>query len=132
MAILNSIESVFWFITYLGCSLAMLGVFVLLYFQVTPHDDMKLIHAGNISAAIALGGAMLGFTFPLLMASYLQATFFGFLVWSAIACLVQLAVFWAVYWFMPRTIELNNAAGATVFAVVAVCAGLMNAASFIP
>ena len=132
MAILNSIESVFWFITYLGCSLVMLGLFVQLYFLVTPHDDMQLIHGGNISAAIALGGAMLGFTFPLLMASYLQSTFFGFIVWGAIACLVQLAVFKAVYWFMPRTIELNNTAGATVFAVVAVCAGLMNAASFIP
>lgn len=132
MAILNSIESVLWFLTYLGFSLVMLGAFVLLYFQITPHEDMKLIHAGNISAAIALGGAMLGFTFPLLMASYLQATFIGFLVWSAIACLVQLAVFWALYYFMPRTIEVNNAAGAVVFAIVAVCAGLMNAASFIP
>ncbi len=132
MVLLKSVEAFFWFITYLAFGLAMLAVFARLYFVITPHDDMAMIHDGKVAPAIAVGGAMLGFTFPLLMASYLHETFFGFLIWALIACLVQLAVFRAIYLFMPRAIETNNIAGATVYAFTAVCAGLLNAASFIP
>lgn len=132
MALLQSVESFLWFVTYLACGLAMLAVFARLYCIITPHDDMAMIHDGKVAPAIALGGAMLGFTFPLLMAAYLHETFIGFLLWAIIACLVQLAVFRILYLFMPRAIETNNLAGATVYASAAVCAGLMNAVSFIP
>jgi putative membrane protein len=132
MALLKSVEAFLWFVTYLAFGLAMLALFARLYFIITPHDDMAMIHDGKVAPAIALGGAMLGFTFPLLMASYLHETFFGFAIWAAIACLVQLAVFRVIYLFMPRAIETNNIAGATVFGFAAVCAGLMNAVSFVP
>jgi putative membrane protein len=132
MGILNSIEAFLMFLAYLAASLAMLALFVSLYLRLTPYDDIKDIHDGKVAPSIALGGAMLGFTFPLLMASYLQQTYVSFIVWSLIAGLIQLAVFVAMYRLMPRVIETNNVAGAVCFAVAAVCAGLMNAASFIP
>lgn len=132
MGILNSFANFLWFIGYLSAGLAMLAVFARLYLWVTPYDDMRDIHDGKVAPAIALSGALLGFTFPLLMSSYLNASFVGFVLWGAIAGLVQLGVFWAMYRFMPKAIETNNIAGSTCFAVAAVCAGLMNAASFIP
>jgi putative membrane protein len=132
MTLLKSVEAFLWFVTYLAFGLALLAVFARLYFVITPHDDMAMIHDGKVAPAVALGGAMLGFTFPLLTASYLHETFFGFLIWATIACLVQLGVFRAIYLFMPRAIETNNVAGGTVYAFAAVCAGLLNAASFIP
>jgi putative membrane protein len=132
MRFLDNLEAFLLFVAYLAAGLALLGVFVRLYLWVTPYDDMKEIHAGQIAPAIALAGAMLGFTFPLLVASYLQSSLGSYVVWSAIACGVQLGVFTLLHRLMPPMIETNNAAGALCFAMAAVCAGLINAASFIP
>ena len=132
MNLLSGLQNLLWFALYLATSLILLGVFVRIYLWMTPYDDIKDIHDGKTAPAVALGGAMLGFTFPLLMASYLHAGLIGFICWAIISGAVQLLVFWAMYRFLPRVIETNNLAGAICFACVAVCAGLLNAASFIP
>jgi putative membrane protein len=119
------------FALYFATSVAMLGVFTWLYLRVTPYDEATDISKGNLAPANALAGAMLGFTFPLLVASYTHSNFLGFLAWGVISCLVQLLAFWILYWLLPRVIETNNVAGATCFAASSVCVGLINAASFI-
>ena len=120
------------FLVYFGFSLALLVAFTMLYVRVTPYDEARDISNGNLAPAVALAGAMLGFTFPLLMASYTHSDLRGFLAWSVISCLTQLGVFWVLYRVLPNVIEANNVAGASCFATASVCAGLMNAASFIP
>ncbi len=132
MGILASLQAFLLFLAYLTTSLLLLGLFTRLYLWMTPYDDLKDIHAGKVAPALALSGALLGFTFPLLMASYLQSNIWSFLVWAAIACGIQLGVFAAMYRYLPRVIEANNTAGAICYAIVSVCAGLINAASFIP
>ena len=121
-----------WFLVYLAFSLGLLAAFTWAYIQVTPYDDIRDIHDGKLAPAIALAGAMLGFTFPLLVASYTHAEFLWFLAWALLACAVQLVVFGVLHRMLPRVIVTNNAAGATIFAAASVCAGLINAASFIP
>lgn len=120
------------FALYFASSVAMLGAFTWLYLRVTPYDERTEISKGNLAPAIALAGAMLGFTFPLLVASYTHSNIVGFFAWGIVACLVQLLAFWILYWLLPRVIETNNVAGATCFAASSVCVGLINAASFIP
>ena len=120
------------FALYLATSVAMLGAFTWLYLRVTPYDEATEIAKGHLAPAVALAGAMLGFTFPLLVASYTHSNFLGFLAWGVLACLVQLLAFWILHWLLPRVIETNNVAGATCFAAASVCVGLVNAASFIP
>ncbi len=120
------------FLVYFGLSLALLVAFTMLYVRVTPYDEARDISNGNLAPAVALAGAMLGFTFPLLMASYTHSDLRGFLAWSVISCLTQLGVFWVLYRVLPNVIEANNVAGASCFATASVCAGLMNAASFMP
>jgi putative membrane protein len=132
MAGLRALENLMLFAVYLVSGLAMLAVFTSLYIWITPDDEKKDISAGRMAPAIALAGAMLGFTFPLLIASYARSTFVDFLAWSVIACLVQLFVFWVLHALLPRVIETNNIAGATCFAAASICAGLINAASFLP
>jgi putative membrane protein len=132
MAGLRALENVGLFAVYLVSGLAMLAVFTSLYIWITPYDEKKDISEGRMAPAIALAGAMLGFTFPLLIASYARSTFVDFLAWSVIACLVQLFVFWVLHALLPRVIETNNIAGATCFAAVSICAGLINAAAFLP
>jgi putative membrane protein len=120
------------FILYLAASLILLTGFTWLYIQITPYDEAHDITEGKLAPAIALSGAMLGFTFPLLVASYTHADAWGFLAWAIAACLVQLGVFKALYVLLPRVIATNNVAGATCFAAASVCSGLVCAASFIP
>lgn len=120
------------FLVYFAMSLAMLAAFTALYMRVTPYDEVAEIGEGRLAPALALAGAMLGFTFPLLVASYTHSELKGFLAWGVISCLTQLGVFWGLYRVLPNVIEANNTAGATVYAAASVCAGLMNAASFIP
>src|SRR6476646_6026808 len=103
------------FALYFATSVAMLGAFTCLYLRVTPYDEATEISKGNLAPAIALTGAMLGFTFPLLVASYAHTSFLGFLAWGVLACLVQLLAFWVLHWLLPRVIETNNIAGATCF-----------------
>lgn len=120
------------FLLYLVASLVLLAAFTWLYVQVTPYDEARDISEGKLAPAIALGGAMLGFTFPLLVASYTHAELWGFLAWALAACLVQLAVFKALHMLLPHVIATNNCAGATCYAAASVCSGLICAASFIP
>lgn len=121
-----------WFLVYLALSLALLAGFTWAYVQVTPYDEARDISDGKPAPAIALAGAMLGFTFPLLVASYTHSDLIWFVAWALIASIVQLVVFAALHRLLPRVIETNNVAGAVIFAAASVCAGLINAASFIP
>ncbi len=127
-----SFEGLKLFVLYLGLSLAMLGMFVRLYVWTTPYHEPTEIAKGKMAPAVALAGAMLGFTFPLLVASYTRSSALGFIAWGALACFVQLLLFRVMYWLMPRSIEANNVASATCFAAASICVGLMNAASFLP
>ena len=121
------------FLIYLTLGLAMLAVFTRLYIWITPYDEAADIAKGRMAPAIALAGALIGFTFPLLVASYARSSVMGFIAWGALACFVQLALFWVLYyWLMPRSIDANNTASATCFAASSVCVGLINAASFLP
>jgi putative membrane protein len=120
------------FATYFASSIVLLAAFTRLYLWVTPYDEAKDIRNGNVAPAIALAGAMLGFTFPLLMASNVHAGFVDYLVWAVISGMVQLLAFAILHHFLPRVIETNNAAGALCFAVSSICVGLINAASFVP
>ena len=120
------------FVLYLGLSLLMLAIFVRLYIWTTPYHEPSEIAKGKLAPAIALAGAMLGFTFPLLVASYTRSGVLGFIAWGALACFVQLLLFRVLDWLMPSSIESNNTASATCYAMASVCVGLINAASFLP
>jgi putative membrane protein len=59
-----------------------------------------------MAPAISLGGAMLGFTLPLLSMSFYGVNFIDFLIWSVIACLAQVIAFKLLYRFIPMQIEM--------------------------
>ena len=132
MLLQQAFGSIVAFVAYLVASLGVLGLFTWLYIWVTPYDELEDIRQGKLAPAVALAGAMLGYTAPILVAAHVQAGFLDFFAWSLIACVVQLAVFRGLYWLLPRVIETNNIAGATCFAAASVCAGLINAGSFVP
>jgi putative membrane protein len=132
MSDLQNFHGAAMFAAYFASGLVMLAIFTRFYLWITPYDEGKEIRNGRMAPAIALTGAMLGFTFPMVVASYAHARFDEFLAWGAVSCIVQLLVFGALHRLLPRMIETNNAAGATCFAAASICVGLINAASFVP
>ena len=120
------------FLIYTFLSLAMLTVFGRIYLWITPYHEFAEIKKGNTAPAVALGGALLGFTFPLLSVSYHGVNLIDFAIWAGVAGVVQIVLFKILYWIIPMQIEEDNDAIATLYAFLAVCVGLINAFSLIP
>ena len=120
------------FLLYTFSSLVLLGIFGKIYQWLTPYHEHEQIKAGKLAPAIALGGALIGFTLPLLSVSYHGINFIDFLIWAVVAGVLQIIVFKALYWLIPMQIEEDNKAIAVIYAVLAFCVGLISAFSLIP
>lgn len=132
MGIVMSLQTLSSFLLYFGAALVAMAVFVVLYMAVTSHHEATLIREGNTAAAISFAGALLGFTLPLASAIIHSVSLIDMLVWSAIALVVQLAVFLVVDRILreiSRHIEEGNMAAGTTLASVSIAIGIVNAAS---
>src|SRR5687768_12198179 len=84
------------FLLAFGTALAFLVAFQFVYQLVTPHDERKLIREGNDAAAVAFGGALLGYAIPLASAMTQAESLAEFAAWAALAGLIQIVAFWIV------------------------------------
>jgi putative membrane protein len=123
------------FILYFVVALVAEVVFIALYISVTPHREMALIRQGNVAAAISLAGAVLGFTLPLASVIAHAVSLIDLAIWSVVALIAQLVVFFAVDAALrkvSRHIEDGNVAAATTLAGASLAIGLINAACMTP
>lgn len=127
-----TLESFGWFIAYALSNLALLLVFARLYLWLTPYNEFVEIKKGNTAPAIALAGALMGYTFPLLAVTHAGANYIDFLIWASVAGVVQLVTFKLLYWLLPLQCEQENKAEALVYAAIAICVGMINAFSLVP
>ena len=98
---------------------------------VTSHHEASLIRQGNAAAAISFSGALLGFTLTLASAIIHSVSLIDMMVWSAIAIVVQLAVFLLVDRCLreiSKHIEAGNIAAGTTLAAASLAIGIVNAA----
>ena len=119
------------FLAYLGTALGLLVLFAVLYTAVTPQAEWRLLREGNVSAAIAFGGALLGFVLPLASAIAHSVSLLDTLVWGLVALTVQLAAFfaaWGTLRQLPGKIEADHRGVATIAAIFFLSVGLLNAA----
>src|SRR6202158_4276834 len=84
------------FLAYFCVSLVIVVGYLYLYTWMTPHDEFALIRANVPGAAISLGLSLLGFALPVISAMTHAANIVDCLVWSAIALIVQIAVYFMV------------------------------------
>lgn len=127
-----SSEAILLFFIYLIASIILLALFTRAYIALTPYSEFEQIKNGKVAPAISLGGAMIGFTLPLLSMSLYGINFIDFLIWSVIASLVQIIVFKLLFRILPMQIEADNRAIALVYFFTSVCIGAFNAFSLIP
>ena len=120
------------FLLYFSTSVAMLIIFTMLYWKITPHNEWKLMRENNTAASIAYGGSILGFVLPVYSAISHSVNLVDFLIWSSIAFLVQISTFLVIRFFIKdlseRICKGENASG-TLVAVLSIAVGLLNAAS---
>ncbi len=107
-------------------------VFTSLYRLVTPHDEGKLIREGNVAAAVALGGAVLGYMIPLASALSQTHSLIEVAAWALLAGIIQILVFWVVRRValpdVSARIERGEVASAIYLLLISVAVGIINAA----
>lgn len=120
------------FLLYFAGGLAFLAVFAFVYTRVTTHDEVRLIRSGNTAAVPALLGALGGFALPLSKAIAQSGFFLDFVVWAALAFVVQIAAYYVARAVMPDAttrIESGDISAGVWVGGVALTLGTLNAAS---
>nr|WP_202632497.1 DUF350 domain-containing protein [Cronobacter malonaticus] len=119
------------FCAYFFIGLAMINCFMFIYTRITAHDEWKLIKENNSAAAITFGGAILGYVVPLASAAINSVSIADYLIWGAIALVVQLIIYGGVRLYMPKLSEKiidRNVAAAIFMGVASLAGGILNAA----
>ena len=119
------------YLAYFGTGAALIIAFALLYSLVTPHREFSLVRDGNVAAATAWLGAMVGFSLPLASAAANSVSIVDFIIWAAIGGIVQLAAF-GIAAAAQKGLSARITAGETAAGLwaggVALITGLLNAA----
>jgi putative membrane protein len=118
----------------LGAMLAM-WMFVFFYTRVTPHDEFKLLRAGNTAAAVALVGSMVGFALPIHNLITYSNSILDFALWAVIAMIVQLLMFGMTNLLLKGVasrIERDELSAGIFVAGASIAAGLINSACMVP
>ncbi len=120
------------FLLYFVVGVALIAAFAVIYLRLTAHDEIALIRAGNLAAAIALGGNLVGFAVPLEKAIAQASSIPDCVLWAVAAMIIQFAAYGLARLLIPelsRKIEQDNLPAAAILAVVAVISGTLAAAS---
>lgn len=129
MSYLNGLSG---FAVYFSMGIGFIALYVLLYLRVTPYREIELVKDGNMAAAIAFAGALLGFALPLASALMHTVDAIDLAIWAGIAFVSQWIAFIVTRLLIrgfASHIEAGNSAVALFSAVVHVAVGLSNAAA---
>lgn len=128
---LSSLNGLPSFLAYFALGLVLVLIFIRVYTWVTPQDELALIRANNSAAALAFGGALIGFALPLASAITYSMSLLDCAVWGLLALLVQILTFVVLrisLKHLPERINQGEVAAGIFSAAVAVAVGLINAA----
>jgi putative membrane protein len=120
------------FLAYLGTALVAVVVYLVVYTWITAHDEFALINKNVPGAAVSLGLSLLGFALPVASAIAHAGFLLDCAIWSAIALIVQIGVYFLVripvHQLSPR-IAAGELAPAIWLGLASLSAGALNAAA---
>lgn len=119
------------FLMYFGGSVLLLLAFLAAHTLLTHFHEWQLIRQGNTAVALALGGAMIGFSLPLAAAIVNSQNLVDATVSAAIALVVQLGCFSAMRLLRrdaTAALAKGDMAEAILLASTSVTLGILNAA----
>ena len=129
------VENLGEFFTFFIVAVLLTVIFTVIYWQVTSHNEFKLIKEKSIAAAIAFSGALIGFALPLVSVMLNSANVIEMAQWAAVAMVIQISVYILVRMPMPKIserIENNEVAAGIWLGAASLVGGMLNAASMTP
>lgn len=117
------------FLAYLGVSLSLLVIGMLLFALSTPKiKEFQLIAKKNVAAALLLGGKIIGLALVLGSAVEYSVSLFDMAIWGVIGILAQILVFFlaemlTVRFSIQQAIEEDNRAVGTMLLALSVAVG---------
>lgn len=120
------------YLLYFALGVALIACFTAVYLHLTAHDEIALIRGGNLSAAVALGGNVTGFSIPLEKAIAQASSIPDLVLWALAAMIIQFGAYGLARILIPdlsRKIEEDRLPSAAMLAVIAVISGTLAAAS---
>jgi putative membrane protein len=132
--ILQSLAGLPAFLVYFCTGLVAVVGYLFVYTRITVHNEFQLIRDNDPAAAIALGLSLLGFVLPVVSSIAHAGSVVDCLIWSAIALIVQIVVFFLVKIPVPNLsarIASGELAPAIWLGLSSLAAGALNAASMI-
>jgi len=130
--VVSSLSGLPAFLTYFCVSLIVVGAYLYIYTKITPHDEFELIRTNVPGAAVSLGLSLIGFSLPVASAVAHAANVIDCIIWSIIALVVQLIVYYLVRIPVPdvsKRIAAGELAPAVWLGLASVTGGLLSAAS---
>jgi putative membrane protein len=128
----ESISGLPTFLLFLVIALGLTALYLVLYTLATAHNEFALIRQNVISAAVALGFSLVGFSLPLASAIVHAQNLMDCIVWGLVALAVQILAYWLVRLVM-RDLSQRIAAGemsaALFLGAASLSAGIVNAAA---
>jgi putative membrane protein len=122
------------FLVYFCTASVVVMLYLFVYTRITAHNEFELIRRNVPGAAISLGLSLLGFTLPVVSAMTHASNVIDCLIWSIIALIVQVIVYYAVRIPVPnlsKRIEDGELAPAIWLGLASLAAGALNASSMI-
>ncbi|MDB5620087.1 DUF350 domain-containing protein [Tardiphaga sp.] len=132
--LLQSLAGLPAFLVYFCTGTIAVMLYLFVYMRITPHDEFALIRNDVTSASVALGLSLLGFVLPVASAIVHSANVPDCLIWSVIALIVQVAVYYVVKIPVPNLSERiaqGEMAPAIWLGLASLAAGVLNAASMV-
>jgi putative membrane protein len=130
-SVASSLSGLPLFLAYFCVSLIVVTGYLYVYTHITPHDELELIRKNVPGAAISLGLSLIGFALPVASAIAHAANIIDCIIWSAIALIVQIIVYYLVRIPVPdisKRIAAGELAPAIWLGLASATGGLLSAA----
>jgi putative membrane protein len=131
LGVANSLSTFPNFAIYFVSAVVLMGLFLVLYTNLTPHREIGLIRDGNVAAAITLIGGLIGFVIPLASVIAHSAGLIDLAIWGVIALVIQIAGFLLARLLLPhlpQAIEQGSVSDAIFLAGLSLALGILDAA----
>jgi putative membrane protein len=120
------------FLAYFCVAAVAVILYLVVYTRITRHDEFAMIANNSAGAAVALGLSLVGFSLPVASAIAHSANIFDCAIWSLIALVVQILVYFAARIPVPnlaQKLEAGEMAAAVWLGFASITAGALSAAS---
>ena len=118
------------YLIYFVSTLAMLIVAVFIYVRFLPYDEFALIRKGNVAAAVALAGTMIGYGAVVWSATAHGSTLLETAIWSGVALVSQIIAFEVIHLIFrdfKAEMEKGDVAYGIILGAFSIAIGIINA-----